>query len=144
MEAAAPPVTTGSKTIADLCRGLRSIHGDHAFARHKVGDEWRDVSYAQRGEIIREIGLGLIDLGVQRGDRVCILRNTRPEWTFADFGDRDRRRPSWCRSTRPTRRRSASGWPATPRPSRSSARTPRRSRRSSRSATTCPNLGTSS
>jgi long-chain acyl-CoA synthetase len=72
--------------MADLFGRAAEIHGAHTFARHKVGDEWRDVSYANAWEIIREIGLGLIDLGVQRGDRVCILANTRPEWSYADFG----------------------------------------------------------
>jgi long-chain acyl-CoA synthetase len=86
MEAAAPPVTTGSKTMADLFGRAAQLHGDGAFARHKVADEWQDVNYAQAWEIVREIGLGLIDLGVQGGDRVCILANTRPEWSFADFG----------------------------------------------------------
>src|SRR6476646_7405838 len=86
MEAAAPPVTTGSKTMADLFGRAADVHGEHAFARHKVGDEWQDISYAQAWDIIREIGLGLIDLGIERGDRVCILGNTRPEWSFCDFG----------------------------------------------------------
>src|SRR3954463_7253019 len=86
MEAAAPPVTTGSNTMADLFGRAAEIHGDHAFARHKVGDEWRDISYADAWSTIREIGLGLIDLGVEGGDRVCILGNTRPEWSLADFG----------------------------------------------------------
>jgi long-chain acyl-CoA synthetase len=86
MEAAAPPVTTGSKTMADLFGRAAEMHGDHPFARHKAGEEWRDVSYAQAWEIVQEVGLGLIDLGVQGGDRVCILANTRPEWSFADFG----------------------------------------------------------
>src|SRR3954468_7358729 len=84
MEAAAPPVTTGWKTMADLFGRAAEIHGDHAFARHKVGDEWQDIGYAEAGQTIREIGLGLIDLGVRSGDRVCILGNTRPEWSFAD------------------------------------------------------------
>ena len=35
--------------------------------------------------IVREIGLGLIDLGIAPGDRVCLLANTRPEWTLRDF-----------------------------------------------------------
>ena len=34
---------------------------------------------------MREIALGLIDLGIQPGDRVCILAGTRPEWTYADL-----------------------------------------------------------
>ena len=33
----------------------------------------------------REIGLGLIDLGIQPGERVCLLSTTRIEWTYCDF-----------------------------------------------------------
>jgi long-chain acyl-CoA synthetase len=34
---------------------------------------------------VRSLSLGLIDLGVERGDKVSILANTRPEWTYCDF-----------------------------------------------------------
>ena len=64
---------------------------------------------------------GLIDLGIAGGDRVCILCNTRPEWTYCDFAHQPAPAPSSSRSTRRTRPRSASGSPATRRPSRSSA-----------------------
>ncbi|MGZ4275851.1 MAG: AMP-dependent synthetase/ligase [Solirubrobacteraceae bacterium] len=77
--------TTGSKTIADLIGRAAERYADHVAVRHKVDGEWRDVTFAQVGEIVREIGLGLIDLGLQPGERVCILSDTRPEWTYADF-----------------------------------------------------------
>ena len=35
--------------------------------------------------IVREIGLGLIALGIQPGERVCLLAKTRIEWTYCDF-----------------------------------------------------------
>jgi long-chain acyl-CoA synthetase len=38
------------------------------------------------GTIASEIGRGLIDLGLEAGDRVCLLSHTRPEWTYCDFG----------------------------------------------------------
>ena len=60
--------------------------------RHKRDGEWHDVTYAELGEIVSEVGRGLIDLGIEPGDRVAILCTTRPEWTYADFGDHDRRR----------------------------------------------------
>ena len=50
MEAAAPPVTTGSKTMADLFGRAAEMHGEHTVARHKVDGEWRDVSYAEVGD----------------------------------------------------------------------------------------------
>ena len=88
MEATTAPVagSTGSNTIADLMSIAAVKHADKVAVRHKVGDEWKDVTFAEVGEIVSEIGRGLIALGIQSGDRVCILCNTRPEWTYADFG----------------------------------------------------------
>ncbi len=34
---------------------------------------------------MRKLSLGLIDLGIEKGDKVAILSNTRPEWTYFDF-----------------------------------------------------------
>src|SRR3954447_12188888 len=77
--------STGAKTIADLLPKAAELYGDRVAQKHKVDGEWRDVSYNEVHAIAREIGLGLIDLGIQAGDRVCILANTRVEWTWADF-----------------------------------------------------------
>ena len=78
--------STGSTTIADLIGLAAAKHGDAPAVRHKADGEWRDVSYAQLGEIVSEVGRGLVDLGIEPGDRVAILCTTRPEWSYADFG----------------------------------------------------------
>lgn len=83
---AASEASTGSKTMADMVVLAAEKHGDAPALRHKQGDAWVDVSYAELGRIAREVALGLIDLGIQPGDRVSILSHTRPEWTYADFG----------------------------------------------------------
>jgi long-chain acyl-CoA synthetase len=44
------------------------------------------LTYAEFVEAIDEIALGLIDLGIERGDRVCLLAETRVEWSLASFG----------------------------------------------------------
>jgi long-chain acyl-CoA synthetase len=86
MEAGTTPAgSTGSKTIADLCGRAAEQFADRVAIKHKVDGEWRDVTFAQLGETVTEIGLGLIALGLQPGERVAILCNTRPEWTYADF-----------------------------------------------------------
>src|SRR5918992_2946463 len=77
---------TGSKTIADLLPLAVEKYGDAPAQRFKVGDEWRDSSYAELGEAVKEVALGLIDLGIQPGDKISILAHTRPEWTHACFG----------------------------------------------------------
>jgi long-chain acyl-CoA synthetase len=77
---------TGSKTIADLLPLAVEKYGDKAAQRYKVGEEWADSSYTELGEVVKEVALGLVDLGIQPGDKVSILAHTRPEWTHACFG----------------------------------------------------------
>jgi long-chain acyl-CoA synthetase len=36
-------------------------------------------------ERVRDLGLGLAEVGMRRGDRVAIISESRPEWLFADF-----------------------------------------------------------
>ncbi|HEX2085705.1 MAG TPA: AMP-dependent synthetase/ligase [Solirubrobacteraceae bacterium] len=91
MEATTAPSTTqqstGSKTIADLLPKAAEKYGDQPAVRSKdkASGEWKDLSFREVGEIVFEIGRGLIDLGIQPGDRVSLLCNTRPEWTYVDF-----------------------------------------------------------
>jgi long-chain acyl-CoA synthetase len=82
---AATASTTGSQTIADLVAQSASEYGDNVAIRHKRHGAWHDVTYTQLSETVKEIALGLIDLGIQPGERLCILANTRPEWTYADL-----------------------------------------------------------
>ena len=77
---------TGSKTIADLLPRAVERYAERPAQRYRSGDEWVDTSYGELGEVVREIGLGLIDLGIQPGEKVAILAHTRPEWTHACFG----------------------------------------------------------
>jgi long-chain acyl-CoA synthetase len=83
MEATA--TTTGSQTIADLVSRAAAEHGGKPAVRYKRDGSWHDVSYVELAQITQEIGLWLIELGVEPGDRLCILANTRPEWTYADM-----------------------------------------------------------
>jgi long-chain acyl-CoA synthetase len=82
----AGPSTTGSSTVADLIPRTAAEHAEHTAVRFKRGGAWHDVSYTELATIVQEVGLGLIDLGIEPGERVCILANTRPEWSYADLG----------------------------------------------------------
>ncbi|HEX3512041.1 MAG TPA: long-chain fatty acid--CoA ligase [Solirubrobacteraceae bacterium] len=85
MEATATAAITGSQTIADLLPHTVARHGERTAVRFKRGGAWHDVSYSELEAIVTEIGLGLIDLGIGAGERVSILANTRPEWSYADI-----------------------------------------------------------
>ena len=77
--------TTGSNTIADLLPRAVESFGQRVAQKHKIGSEWSEVTFAELGEIVSEIGRGLIDLGVEPGERVCMLCGTRVEWTWSSF-----------------------------------------------------------
>jgi long-chain acyl-CoA synthetase len=83
---ASTPSGTGAKTMAGLAAVAAKQHAGRPALRHKVGDDWVDISYDDLGTAVSEVARGLIDLGIERGDRVSILANTRPEWTYANLG----------------------------------------------------------
>ncbi len=85
MEASATESTVASQTIADLISRSAAVRPEHVAVRYKKDGAWHDVTYRQTADIVEEIGLGLIDLGIEAGERVCILANTRPEWSYADM-----------------------------------------------------------
>ncbi len=50
------------------------------------GAGWRQVSWRQFGEQVRQIAMGLRALGLENEQRVAIVSNTRYEWIAADMG----------------------------------------------------------
>jgi long-chain acyl-CoA synthetase len=76
---------TNSKTIADLLPRAAEIYGSKVAIRFKEGEQWVGRTFEEVVETVRPLALGLRGLGVEKGDRVSILGNTRPEWTYFDF-----------------------------------------------------------
>jgi long-chain acyl-CoA synthetase len=75
-----------STTLADLLpRAAASFASNGAFLFKNDQDTWQNVSFDEVLAQVRDLTLGLIDLGVKPGDRVSILGNTRVEWTLFDF-----------------------------------------------------------
>jgi long-chain acyl-CoA synthetase len=76
---------TQSKTLADLLPRSAAAYGSDPAVRYKDGGAWVDRSFQQVFEIVKPLALGLVALGIEKGDRVAILGNTRPEWTYFDW-----------------------------------------------------------
>ena len=61
-------------------------HGPNRAVLYKDDSgQWVPKTYEQVGEIVKGLSLGLMDLGIEKGDKVSLLANTRPEWTYFDF-----------------------------------------------------------
>src|SRR5687767_6981442 len=59
--------------------------GDRPAQQFKRDGTWVTVTTRELGEIVRELALGLIAIGRQKGDRVALLSASRAEWVQADF-----------------------------------------------------------
>src|SRR5947208_5642920 len=76
-----------ARTVADLLPVAARNHAtrDAVLYKEAGSDAWASRTFAEVGEIVERLALGLIALGIEKGDKVSILGNTRPEWTYFDF-----------------------------------------------------------
>ena len=72
-------------TLARMFWGRVDRSGDRPAQQSKAGGTWVTITYRELGEIVREVALGLLALGRQRGDAVALLSGSRGEWVQADF-----------------------------------------------------------
>jgi long-chain acyl-CoA synthetase len=77
---------TRSATLADLLPAAIERFGPQPAVRYRDDSgSWVSKSFDEVGEIVRKLSLGLLELGIEKGDKVAILANTRPQWTYFDF-----------------------------------------------------------
>jgi long-chain acyl-CoA synthetase len=76
---------TGESTMATLAELAAARYGDTMAVRWPADDGWHELTYVELWERVRDLAVGLAGLGVEVGDRVGILANTRVEFTIADF-----------------------------------------------------------
>ena len=78
-----------AQSVGHLFRDRVAATPDRPAYMHAVvsesGDEWVTVTWSELDEVVREIGAGLIALGVEAEDRVAIASSTRYEWALADL-----------------------------------------------------------
>src|SRR5216684_176606 len=59
--------------------------GDKVALREKEFGIWQSFTWTQYRDRVRDFALGLVALGMQRGDKVAIIGENRPELVFADL-----------------------------------------------------------
>ncbi len=73
------------RSIPALFREAVRERGARTAMRYKRRGIWEAVSWADYAAAVRDVGCALIAFGLQRGDRVAILSENRPEWLFVDL-----------------------------------------------------------
>ncbi len=60
--------------------------GDAPFLWAKIGGEWQSISWAEAARRVAGFAKSLRQLGLEKGDRVMLVSENRPEWCIADLG----------------------------------------------------------
>ncbi|MFF8271273.1 AMP-dependent synthetase/ligase [Streptomyces sp. NPDC016562] len=77
-------------TLAVFTQWTQERYGPQSALRFRAHDgadaPWRTRTYEELGAEVRAVGRALIGLGVAAGERVAVLAQTRPQWTYTHFG----------------------------------------------------------
>src|ERR1700753_3903782 len=79
-------ISTEINTVPKFIRNtVANIHPDTAtFLKHKVGDTWVEISYVQALEKIDAVSAWLLNIGVQKGDRLALIIENGPDYVYYD------------------------------------------------------------
>lgn len=75
-----------NQTIPKLLRRSAEKYGDRIALREKDLGIWQNITWRQYYKNVKHSSLGMIALGLKKGDRVSILSENNPEWLYADIG----------------------------------------------------------
>ncbi|MCG8922032.1 long-chain fatty acid--CoA ligase [Lentzea sp. CC55] len=80
-----PTAVRAVRRIADLPFLAEQSYGDAVAWRFKRDGRWHEQTYAEVSELVLDLASGFVHAGLRAGDRVCVLANTRPEWTAVEL-----------------------------------------------------------
>jgi long-chain acyl-CoA synthetase len=78
-------IVVPGETMPQMFWNAVAKRGDLTLFRQKKFGLWQSLSWNQVGDIVREAGMGLIELGFDVGETASILGNTRQEWLLSDL-----------------------------------------------------------
>jgi long-chain acyl-CoA synthetase len=73
------------KSIAGIFHNRAQHYRHEACVRYKENGKFTDISWDEMQKRVTNLGLGLIALGVKKGDMVAIFSDNRWEWLVADL-----------------------------------------------------------
>lgn len=74
-----------SRPIAQLFFERAARSPGSVALRHKRYGVWEEVTWAHYQSSVETFALGLLELGLQEGDRVAIMSDPAPQWLYADL-----------------------------------------------------------
>ena len=73
-------------TIIDFVEKYTHKFADHVYLREKVDGVWQEITQEQTRLTAYRIGAGLMALGLEKGDKIALLSESRAMWILAELG----------------------------------------------------------
>jgi len=73
------------QTLVELLKQAVAAGPDREALRFKQDKAWVGVTAGRLLERVRNVALGLYDLGIRKGDRIAILAESGPLWSITDY-----------------------------------------------------------
>lgn len=74
-----------ASSVPELCLNAALKHAKPDAVNHKDDDRWINIPAEVFVERVRNVALGLAELGIKPGDRIALISENRPEWSIADL-----------------------------------------------------------
>lgn len=74
------------ESVLSLLQSKSDVYGARTALYLKDELHWKELTYSELSRKARTLASYLIERGIQQGDRVAILSESRPEWGIALFG----------------------------------------------------------
>jgi long-chain acyl-CoA synthetase len=78
-------MTSSIRTLCDIFYHSVETYRKPDHLLHKKDGSWEPISSLAFLTAVEELSMGLRSLGLEKGDRVAILSENRPEWAYADL-----------------------------------------------------------
>lgn len=73
------------ETVVDIFNDAIKTFPDNPLFGTKRNGSWSWMSYLEFGRKTDALRAGLAGLGIEKGDRICLVSNNRPEWAMTAF-----------------------------------------------------------
>jgi len=72
--------------IFELDRRYADLYDKNDMLAGKIDGKWKKYSCSEYIQTSDALGHGLLNIGIKKTDKICIISNNRPEWSLADMG----------------------------------------------------------
>ena len=74
------------KTIIDLLENSTNKYANNPYLLEKKTDKYEALTYTETREEAYKVAAGLLTLGIQKGDRIALISESRTDWVISELG----------------------------------------------------------